>query len=212
MSNKSYFFSNPPGLTEKLKNKHIFIAGAGGLGSNAAMLLVRAGADNLTIIDFDKIEPANINRQFYFRDQRGVPKVEALKINLLRINPNIKIEIINERLTKENCQNIIPENSDIILECFDSAENKAMIASFALQFRKNTPIITVSGLAGDGPLDTIKTVQGPGKMLIIGDGTTEATQENGTLSTRVMFASSIQAHLAIDILKNRESDSSGDIK
>jgi sulfur carrier protein ThiS adenylyltransferase len=199
-----YFYSNPPGVTDNLKGKHIFIAGAGGLGSNAAMLLIRAGADKLTIIDFDKIEHSNINRQFYFRDQVGLIKVEALKINLERINPDINVEILNFHLTKENCATVIPQNTDLILECFDSAESKAMLASFALKLRPEIPIITVSGLAGAGPIETIQTVQGPGKMVIIGDGTTEATPENGTLSSRVMYVSSIQTHLAIEILTGQK--------
>ena len=75
-----------------------------------------------------------------------------------------------------------------------------MLVSFLLKFRSNIPTITVSGLAGGGSLNTIKTTKGPGKLLIIGDCTTEATPKNGTLSSRVMYASSIQAHLAIQLL------------
>ncbi len=197
MNKNDFFFSNPPELTERIQHKHFFIAGAGGLGSNAAMMLVRAGAAKLTIIDFDTIEPANINRQFYFRDQVGKVKVKTLKNNLLRINPEIEINILNIRLTADNCKTIIPEKPDIILECFDKAESKAMLISFCLKYRRNIPVITVSGLAGDGPLETINISQGPGKLQIIGDGVTEVSPETGTLSTRVMFAASIQAHLAI---------------
>ncbi len=200
MNTNNCFISNPPGITEKLSGKHIFIAGAGGLGSNAAMLLVRAGADFLTIIDFDTIEAANINRQFYFRDQIGMVKVEALEKNLLRINPEINITIQSKRLTQDNCDSIIPQTSDIILECFDSAESKAMLASFILTRRKEIPAITVSGLAGAGSLCTILKTEGPGNLIIIGDKTTEAIPKNGTLSSRVMYAASMQAHTAIQIL------------
>lgn len=200
MDNFDYFSSNPPELTEKLNGKQIFIAGAGGLGSNVAMLLVKAGADNLKVIDFDSIEPANINRQFYFRDQVGMVKVEALKANLLRINPDINIEIANVRLTPENTDDVIPATPEIILECFDGAESKALIVSFCLKQRSDIPVITVSGLAGDGPLETIKVSPGPGKLQIIGDGVTEVSPQTGTLSSRVMYAASIQAHLAIKVL------------
>ena len=125
MKKLDFFASNPPELTDKLKGKDIFIAGAGGLGSNVAMLLVKAGADRLSIIDFDSIEPANINRQFYFRDQVGMKKVKALKENLLRINPDINIAIADVRMTSDNSDDVIPVKPDIILECFDGAESKA---------------------------------------------------------------------------------------
>ncbi len=200
MNQKDFFSSNPPELTGKLQNKHFFIAGAGGLGSNVALMLVRAGANRLTIIDFDRIDPQNINRQFYFRDQVGKVKVEALKENLLRINPEIEIDIINTKLTSENCDEIIPETPNIIIECFDEAENKAMLVSFCLKHRPEIPAITVSGLAGDGLLETIKVSSGPGKLQIIGDGVTEVSPQTGTISTRVMYAASIQAHMAIKIV------------
>lgn len=198
--NNPYFSSNPPGLTEALTGKHFFIAGAGGLGSNVAMMLVRAGVKTLTIMDYDKIEEANINRQFYFRDQVGRIKVDALKENLLRINPNIRISVKQAKITAENARNLIPENSDIILECFDCAISKAMLAEFCLKNFPKKPIISVSGLAGTGHLETIKVNKGPGNLLIIGDGKSEAAPETGTLSSRVMFAASIQAHLAIRIV------------
>ena len=200
MNSSDFFSANPPKLTKKLKGRHIFIAGAGGLGSNVAMLLVKAGANKLTIIDFDKIEPANINRQFYFRDQVGLIKVDALKENLLRINPDINIKVNNIKLTPENCDEVISEKPDIILECFDRAESKAMLVAYCLKNRPEVPTITVSGLAGDGPLDTIKVSKGPEKLQIIGDGVTEVSPQTGTLSSRVMYAVSIQAHLAIKIL------------
>jgi sulfur carrier protein ThiS adenylyltransferase len=108
MTNHDFFSSNPPDITAKLQGKHIFIAGAGGLGSNTAMLLAKAGADLFTIIDFDKIEPSNINRQFFFRDQVGMVKIEALKENLLRINPEIDLKVQNLRLTPKKLQRCYP--------------------------------------------------------------------------------------------------------
>ena len=63
----------------------IGIAGAGGLGSNVAVNLVRTGVKKLKIVDFDVVDESNLNRQFYFMDQVGRPKVEALRENLLRI-------------------------------------------------------------------------------------------------------------------------------
>ena len=98
---------------------------------------------------------------------------------------------------------MIPTDADIILECFDCAASKAMLASFCLRNLPEIPIITVSGLAGKGPLDHIKSSKGPGKLIIIGDQLSEVGPETGTLSSRVMFAAAMQTHTAIRIVTER---------
>ena len=196
------FSANPPGVTEILKGKSAFVAGAGGLGSNVCVMLVRAGVENITVIDFDRVEASNLNRQQYFKDQIGTSKVKALKENLLRINPELKINAIEQRLTSDNCREIIPEKTDMIFECFDGAEAKAMLTSFALSVRADTPIIAVSGLAGLGSCEDIKINRGPGKLYIVGDGTSEMNPETGTISSRVTQVSAIQTHIGIRLLLN----------
>ena len=198
------FSSNPPGVTEILKRKRIFVAGAGGLGSNVCVMLTRAGLGNITVIDFDRVEASNLNRQYYFRDQIGTAKVIALKENLLRINPNLQISTIEEKLTASNCAELIPENTDLIFECFDSAEAKAMLTSFVLSERSDTPIIAVSGVAGLGPCEDITINKGPGKLYIVGDGTSEMNAETGTISSRVSQVSAIQAHIGIRLMLSLE--------
>jgi sulfur carrier protein ThiS adenylyltransferase len=90
----------------------IGIAGAGGLGSNVAVNLVRSGVDEIKIADFDVIEQSNLNRQFYFKDQIGQNKVNALFENLKRINPQIKLQIIQRKLERENLKEIFSQNSE----------------------------------------------------------------------------------------------------
>ncbi|MEE4292242.1 MAG: ThiF family adenylyltransferase, partial [Cycloclasticus sp.] len=80
-----------PGVHEKIKQARVGIAGIGGLGSNVAIALTRVGIGQLDIADFDVVEPSNPNRQQYFIDQIGVPKVEALSDILKRINPAVKV-------------------------------------------------------------------------------------------------------------------------
>jgi sulfur carrier protein ThiS adenylyltransferase len=199
-----FFSSNPPGVTAQLLAKRVFIAGAGGLGSNVAISLVRAGVADLTIVDFDRVEPSNLNRQQYFRDQVGMLKVEALKENLLRINPDLKIKTIPEKITSSNCGVIIPASAGIIFECFDRAEAKAMIAGFCMRKRSGIPVITVSGLAGTGKCETIKVRKGPGNLWIIGDLKTEMNPGNGTISSRVAYTAALQAHTGIRIMLGLE--------
>lgn len=104
----------------------IGIAGAGGLGSNVAVHLVRSGISSLKICDFDVIENSNLNRQFYFKDQIGQNKVNALFENLKRINPSLNLQIIQRKLDNSNLENIY-NDCDIIVEAFDKKEFKALL-------------------------------------------------------------------------------------
>jgi sulfur carrier protein ThiS adenylyltransferase len=201
---KLFFSSNPAGVTEQLRKKRVFIAGAGGLGSNVAISLVRAGVTDLTIADFDRVEPSNLNRQQYFRDQVGMLKVDALKENLLRINPDLKLKTVCEKITPLNCKVIISASVEIIFECFDRAEAKAMIAGFCIRERPEIPVITVSGLAGTGKCGTIKVRNGPANLWIVGDLKSEMNPSNGTISSRVAYTAALQAHTGIRIMLGLE--------
>jgi sulfur carrier protein ThiS adenylyltransferase len=195
-----WFSANPPGLTETLARRHAFVAGAGGLGSNVAALLVRAGIGRLTIVDFDVVAPSNLNRQFYFRDQVGQSKVTALADNLRRINPTAALSLHAETLTPASCPHLVPNDADVLCECLDRAEAKAMLAAFCRQERPCIPLICVSGLAGIGPAESMAVHRQGDKFFVIGDGQSEMTPEAGTVSARVMAAAALQAQLAIRLL------------
>lgn len=199
-----FFSSNPPCVTEILANRKFFICGAGGLGSNVAITLARAGAGCLYIADFDRVEPSNLNRQQYYRDQVGKFKVDALEENLLRINPFLRIIKIFEKITSDNCGRLIPQDADVIFECFDKAETKAMLASFCLRERPAVPLITVSGTAGMGDSSEIKIKKGVGKLWIVGDGKTEMNRVNGTIASRVAQVAAMQAHIGICLVLGLE--------
>jgi sulfur carrier protein ThiS adenylyltransferase len=145
----------------------IGIAGVGGIGSNVAVNLVRSGVDGLKIIDFDRVEASNLNRQFYFHDQVGLLKVEALAENLRRIRPGLQIEPISERIDSTNCLALF-DDCDLIVEGFDRQEDKKML----LEILGNKRIvISACGIAGR-ELDTIR-VQRLGICCIVGDFTTD---------------------------------------
>lgn len=196
----NYFSANPPGVTSVLTQKTAFIAGAGGLGGNVAMMLVRAGIGKLIIADFDVIDASNMNRQFYFRDQVGLPKVDALAENLQRINPELEITKINEKLTEKNFEKNISHDINIIFECFDKAEAKAAIANFVIMKRADIPCITVSGLAGTDAIANMKLLKQINNLYLIGDGVAEMNEQNGTIASRVIAAAALQAHLGIKLL------------
>jgi sulfur carrier protein ThiS adenylyltransferase len=154
---------------ESLKLANIGIAGCGGLGSNCAMLLVRAGVEKLTLVDFDIIVESNLNRQFFFADQIGENKVDALAKNLLRINPKLDLTLHKNRVDSSNLDELF-SNCTFVVEAFDTPESKAMIASRYLL--DETPFVCVSGIAGFGNSDRVK-IRAIGKnSWIIGDGKT----------------------------------------
>ena len=181
-----------------LESARIGIAGAGGLGSNCAMHLVRAGVRRLVIADFDTVVPGNLNRQFFFADQVGRLKVEALRANLLRIEPELELTTLAVKLTAENAEELFAE-CDIVAEAFDNIESKAMIVE-ALGAVK--PLAAVSGIAGWGNSNAIKVRRAGAKLILIGDGATGVDPAKGIFphSPRVgvaaaMLANSIVAHL-----------------
>jgi sulfur carrier protein ThiS adenylyltransferase len=132
-------------------------------------------------------------------------KVDALKENLLRINPALKIKTVSEKITCLNCESIISADAEIIFECFDRAEAKAMIAAFCMRERPGIPVIAVSGLAGTGKCGAIKVRKGPANLWIVGDLKTEMNPDNGTISSRVACTAAIQAHTGIRIMLGLKS-------
>lgn len=187
-------------IQEKLKTRRAGIAGAGGIGSNCAAALVRVGIGRLVICDFDRVEESNLNRQFYFRDQIGQPKVEALKTNLLRINPALILEIHHIRLNPEN----IPElfgGVDVLIEAFDQADQKAMIIESALATWPERPLIIGSGLAGFGNCNSIR-MRSSGNLYICGDESAEIGPEMPPLAPRVGMVANMMANIGIELLLN----------
>ena len=178
----------------------IGIAGAGGLGSNCAQHLVRAGVKNLVIVDFDVVSGSNLNRQFFFRDQLGQPKVEALLENLKRIDPNAQIEIHNAKVTKENIHSLF-DDCDIIVEAFDKAEAKTMLLAEMLPTKK--PIVTASGIAGVGRSNAMR-VKRMGNVIAVGDEESEISDNLPTTSPRVGIAAAMEANAVLALLAGVE--------
>ena len=190
------FRDNPPGLTFFLDRSSVGIAGAGGIGSNVAATLIRAGVGRLVIADFDSVELPNLNRQFYFRDQIGYPKVEALRHNLEQINPDAIIEIHNRIIDAQNACSIYSE-CDFLVEAFDSAEAKVMLLESWLTGLPGRPIVACSGLAGYGRTDLIK-VDRREDFTLVGDQ--QSNLSLGTLSARVGIVANMMANEIIELL------------
>jgi sulfur carrier protein ThiS adenylyltransferase len=143
---------------EDLQNKTVGIAGCGGLGSNCAVALARVGVGHLIIVDFDIISESNLNRQYYFYDQIGTPKIQALKENIERINPLVKVTAINLKLDDQNIKDIF-DGVDVLVEAFDRSDQKQIIIESALALWPDRPLVIGIGMAGWGGSDMIKMKQ-----------------------------------------------------
>jgi len=195
---KLYFAKRDFLVLSILKESKVGIAGAGGLGSNAAMLLARAGVGQLIIADFDVVEPSDLNRQFYFLDQIGLPKVIALEQNLKRLNPYSLYEMHNVRITPDNVKEIF-SRADLLIEAFDRAEEKQMLIEQWLTHFPQKPIIAASGLAGYGGNNKIRQRK-LGNLYICGDQATECDECTAPMAPRVTVVAAMQANLAIELL------------
>jgi sulfur carrier protein ThiS adenylyltransferase len=188
-----------PGVHEAVKGATIGIAGVGGLGSAIAVALARTGIGHLIIADFDIIEPSNLNRQQYFIDQIGLPKVYALRDTLTRINPHVRVTACHLRLTPENIPDIFGR-APVLVEAFDVAEQKVMlIETFAASF-PDRAIVTGSGMAGYGPANTVLTQQVANNLYLCGDATTAAAPGTGLMAPRVGVAAHHQANAVLRLL------------
>lgn len=145
----------------------IGIAGVGGIGSNVALNLVRSGVGRLKCIDFDRVEPSNLNRQFYFVDQIGMFKVEALMANLRRINPALRIDTLVQRIDAGNCAALFAD-CELVVEGFDRQSDKKMLFE---TFAGEKIVVSASGIAGT-ELATIRTRR-MGSGFIAGDFSTD---------------------------------------
>lgn len=123
---------------EKLKEierKKVLLIGVGGVGSYALEALIRNGFYDITIVDFDTIDLSNLNRQLITDSTNiGKYKVDEAKKRALLINPNIKIQTINEKLNKENLRNLLSQNFDYIIDACDTLDVKFALMENSLHY------------------------------------------------------------------------------
>jgi len=192
-----------PGVQTRLKQGTVGIAGCGGLGSAVAVALARSGVGHLILADFDRVEPSNLNRQQYFVDQIGLPKVTALRDNLLRVNPYVRVTCFDERLTADNIPRIFAA-AEVLVEALDAADQKAMLAQTFLSQVPGKPLVTGSGIAGYGPSNSIVTRRVAGNLYLVGDGETAARPGEGLMAPRVGIAAHHQANAVVRLLLGEE--------
>ncbi len=182
----------------KLQKSSVGIAGAGGLGSNAAVSLARAGIGRIVVVDFDSVEESNLNRQYYFRDQIDMVKVEALRENIHRIDESVRVDIFNHRLTKDTMDRPF-HDVDVIVEALDNAELKTMFIEEIMHKLPDTPVVACSGVAGYGNSDRIVTKK-LGNLYMVYDKKAKDSNEDVLVAPRVCLMANWQANIVLEIL------------
>ncbi|MEN8225096.1 MAG: sulfur carrier protein ThiS adenylyltransferase ThiF [Bacteroidota bacterium] len=185
-------------IKEKLKDKVIGIAGCGGLGSNCAVALARTGIGKIVLVDFDRVDESNLNRQYFFKGQLGEFKVIALKQNIQNIDAGVDIETHVIKLDPNSVKELFAD-CNMIVEAFDTDSAKQMIIETVLSDMPDKQIISGQGLAGYGNNEGIRTKQ-IGQLFIIGDGSTEVSGEQPPLGPRVAVVANMQANLVLELL------------
>ncbi len=206
-------------LQERFSTAAVAVCGLGGLGSNIAIALARAGVGKLILIDFDRVDITNLHRQQYKASQVGLYKTEAMAENLKEIAPYIDLELHTVRVSEAGERAVdasttdapeagVPSGSvsallkdaDVICEAFDNAEAKAMLTNAVLEQLPGKYLVAASGMAGLGSANSIHTRQVMKRFYLCGDEVSDVSGEIGLVAPRVMVCAAHQAHMVLRIL------------
>ena len=188
------------GVTERMQAARVAIAGAGGLGSNLALLLVRSGLGTLRVVDFDRVEYSNLNRQAYDLRHIGQEKVLALAQRAKEINPDVRIEAICARVNEQNAAQLFSGFS-IVCEAFDRAEEKSMLISTLSAQLPEVKLISASGMGGLGSANGIQTRRAMKNLYLCGDYVSDMAE--GVMAPRVMLCAAQQANMVLRLIAGK---------
>ena len=197
--NKALIERHGEELQKKFSSATVAVCGLGGLGSNIAIALARAGIGKLILIDFDRVDITNLHRQQYKANQIEKYKTEALSENLKEIAPYVTLETHTIRVTEKNVPDVLA-NADIVCEAFDNAEAKAMLTNLVLETMSDKFLVAASGMAGFGSANTIKTRKVMKHFYLCGDEQSDVQSEGSLVASRVMLCAAHQAHTVLRIL------------
>lgn len=186
-------------LQNKISAARVAVCGLGGLGSNIAIALARAGVGHLHLIDFDRVNLTNLNRQQYAVGQLGQYKTDALRETLSLVSPYCDVTCDTIQVTEENLPDLL-KAEDYICEAFDRAEAKAMLVSGVLEHFPEKYLVAASGLAGLGSANTIQTRRVSQRFYLCGDGTSDSSVGLGLVASRVLVCAAHEANMVLRLI------------
>lgn len=184
---------------KKFSQCSVALCGLGGLGSNIAIALARAGIGRLHLIDFDRVDISNIGRQQYFLKQVGMYKTEAIMQILHEINPYCDVITDNAKLCSDNISKLL-QSDDIICEAFDNPESKSELIDTVIEVFPEKYIVAASGMSGLHTANTIQTRKITNKFYICGDEKSDVSEDGTLYASRVMVCAAHQANAVLRII------------
>ncbi|GBG96721.1 HesA/MoeB/ThiF family protein [Lactococcus termiticola] len=185
---------------EKLSSSHVLIIGAGGLGSNVAEQLTRAGIGRISLFDDDRIELSNLQRQsLYKNSDLDRLKVEASKEALLAINPDLTIDVYSEKFEAEHFENF--SEVDLVLDCTDNFLARQAINDFCLYY--HLPFVFASAAGTNGQVMAIKPGQNSPCLSCVFPDLLELEKDCetlGVITPLLPLIASLEVSLAFQIL------------
>lgn len=178
---------------QTLLDSHALVIGVGGLGSAAASYLAAAGVGRMTLVDRDRVELSNLQRQIAHRQQDiGRPKAESARDTLLALNPDIHIETVNGRLDEQRLARLV-KAADIVLDCSDNFPTRFALNRACIVARK--PLVSGAAIRLEGQV-AVFIPGGPCYQCLYRDETgepTETCEQAGVLGPLVGVIGSLQA-------------------
>ncbi len=186
---------------EKIKTARILIVGAGGLGSPASLYLAAAGVGTLGIIDHDRIDLSNLQRQILFEStQLGASKADTARARLLALNPEISVQAYNQKLTADNAVQLI-QPYDLVIDGSDRLATRYLINDVCVILRK--PLVSAAIYRFEGQAMTYVPERGPCYRCLFPqsiDGMVPNCAEAGVLGVLPGVFGALQAAEALKIV------------
>ncbi|MBR4766867.1 MAG: sulfur carrier protein ThiS adenylyltransferase ThiF [Clostridia bacterium] len=187
-----------PAIKAKLQCARVAVAGLGGLGSNIAVMLARSGVGHLFLVDFDRVDTTNLNRQAYSIPHLGMNKTDAIELILADINPYLDIKTQCVKVTPENVSSLFG-GYNIVCEAFDKPGQKAMLVRELLT-QTDATVVSGNGMAGYGDSNEIKTNEINSRLFVCGDLITDVGSGTGLMAPRVAVCAGHQANKVIQLI------------
>lgn len=186
---------------QRLLESKVLLIGLGGLGAPIAMYLAAAGVGQLTLVDFDKVELSNLQRQIiHSRENVDTPKVESARQTLDRLNPSCQVNTINQMLDEQALQKQI-NTHDVIIDATDNFSTRFSINRLCVKTKK--PLVTGAAIRWEGQITTFSNSQESAcyNCLYGMEGEEEETcTDNGVLAPVVGIIGSMQATETIKLI------------
>lgn len=188
-------------VQDQLLKGKVAVAGLGGLGSNIAMALARAGIGTLHLIDFDEVDLSNLNRQQYRIRDIGRKKTLALAEQIRECNPFVTLRLDTVKVNSQNVKELFAED-DIVCEAFDHAEEKAMFvdAFFSAYGTTEKILLSGSGMAGCHSGNDICTRKINKHFYLCGDEKNGLETGQSLMAPRVGICAGHEANMVIRLL------------